>query len=514
MFKSEKDVRVVSRRSRRLRAAFGLAAMVVVAAAPQASSQGRPKDELVIAINTTINTLNPPQTLGVQTDLSVISHLYSAIVTRTPDLQIKPDAAKSWELVDPTTWRFHFVEGVKFANGEALDANVAKWNIEQILDEKNKARLRGLFAPVIDKLTVVDLYTLEIRTKEPYLPLLSLLCNVFMLPPKWAATHDPAREAMGTGPYDLKENVSGDRVVMEAKPDYFGPKPPFKRVVFRNIPETASRTAALLAGEVDFVSLVPPEDIERINKSGVGKADAIPAARTMFVHLNTLIPPFKDNVPLRQAVNYAVDKQGIIDAVFGGYVKPANCQIVSDHVFGFQSDIPPYEYSTEKAKKLLSDAGLSNVSLELEVSTGRYLQSSQIVQIIAAQLEAVGIKVKISEVDYGTYLRRYANQQMPTMAYLGLSSQTLDADLPLTSVTTGAFSYWRNPTFEALIAKARYAAKPEERMAEYKEALDLMCKEAPFIFLFNQPFIYATSDRVVWTPRADDWTRSVDFRPR
>lgn len=497
--------------------AAAAALTLALSVAGRVEAQGRPADELRLAVSTRITTLNPTQTLVISSDMSAIGHLYSALVRRTADLKIVPDAAASWELVDGTTWRFRLVPGLKFPNGEPLDAEAVRWNIEHVLAEATKARLRALVNPVVAGVTAVDAATVEIRTKEPYLPLLQLLAHVFLLPPKWAGEpgRDLSQQAMGTGPYDLKEFTGGDRIVLEAKAGYFGKPPVFRRIVMLTKTEASSRVAALLAGEVDYVRDIPFTEMDRINKSRAGTASLVPSTRTLMIHLNTLVPPFKDNTLLRQALNHAVNKEEITKALYEGRVTPSACQIVPPNNFGFQPHLKPIEYNPAKAKQLLAQAGYPRgLSMTMEVPTGRYLQAEEISQIIASQLEAVGVQVKIAEVDFARWLPRYVNRQLDMSAYTGLTSLTMDADFILTAASTGPYGYWDNPKFAELITKARSQATEAQRMAFYKEASELLCAEAPFIFLFEQPLIYATSRSIAWQARGDEWVNGDDFSTR
>src|SRR5690606_25628036 len=134
---------------------------------------------------------------------------------------------------------------------------------------------------------------------------------------------------------------------------YYGAKPAFDTVVFRIVPEVSSRIAALMAGEVDIITGVPPSEFDRVNQSGKAKAGAVNSTRTFMVCFNTLKPPFKDNVKLRQAVNYAVDKKAIVDAILGGHGRVADCQILSPDYFGYNGDLKPYPHDPAKAKALL-----------------------------------------------------------------------------------------------------------------------------------------------------------------
>ncbi len=492
-----------------------LAAMALAASMPFSGAAFADADHLRIAVSSRINTLNPTQTTIISSDMSPISHIYSSLVRRDANLVIVPDAAKSWEIVDARTWRFDLVPGIKFANGEPLDAATVKWNIEYVLDQETKARLRPQMAPVVESVEVVDETTVVIHTKAPYLPMLQLMAHVFLLPPEWAS--EPGRnlsqEVMGTGAYELKEFAGGERIVLEAKDEFYGETPRFDRIDMVTMTEASSRVAALLAGEVDYVRDIPFAELERINASGAGKAGVVPSTRAMMVHFNTLSGPFKDNIPLRRALNYAVNKQEIVDALYDGLVEPGACQIVPDTNFGYDPDLKPIEYSPERAKELLAEAGYPNgFSFKLEVPTARYLQAEEITQIIAAQLEQVGVQVQLEEVDFAGWQNRYVGKQIEAATYSGLTSLTLDADFILTAVSTGSFGYFDDPEFIDAVSRARIGATEEERMVAYKEAAKILCDEAPMIFLFPQPLIYATSKGTTWHARGDEWVQYYDFQ--
>lgn len=492
--------------------------MAFAAALPFVAGAAQPgfaADKVVIGLWTDVNTLDPVMTNTVGTDLSVISHLYTPMIIRGPDLKLKPALAKSWKAVDDHTWSFVLQSGITFPNGEPLDAAAVKWNIERILDPKVKARIATWFKP-IKEVRVKSPTELEVVTDKPYPILPGQFSVLFLLPPKWTETHNPAQQAMGTGPYDLVESVSGDHITLKAKAKYWGEKPPFDTVVFRPIPEDASRIAAVLSGDIDVVVGFPPSEIERLNKSGKVKAGGVPSTRSMSIKLNGLKPPFQDNLVLRQALNYAVDKQAIIKAIFGGMVPESRCQVLMDGYFGYNPDLKPYPYDPAKAKAMLAKAGYpSGLSVELEVPQGRYMLASEINQAIAAMLENVGVRVKLVEMQFGPFMDKYLKaHDMAQMAYLGMGWPTLDADGLLTLWDPASnYSYWPDKEFGDLLAQGRSTTDEATRLQIYAKATARMCEQAPNIFLFNQPITYAHSLKIDWQARPDDWVRAFEMKP-
>ena len=322
---------------------------------------------------------------------------------------------------------------------------------------------------------------------------------------------------MGSGPYDLVEFKSGDRIVMKAKSNWWGGNVPFDQVVFRVMPEDSSRIAALLAGEADLITVFPPSELKRINDSGRASAGAVASTRFMFVKFNNLRAPFKNNPKLRLALNYAVDRQAILDSLWNGQGALANCQVLSPDYFGYNSDLKPIPYDAKKAKQLLGEAGYPNgLDLELEITIGRYIQSADIAQIIAAQLGEIGVRVKISEMEFGRWLDKYrVARNLGDTAYFGLAWPTLDADGLLAFwETANDQAYYENSTVDGLIKQARATTDPGKRLAIYKQVTKIMCDDPPHIFMFFQPFTYAERKGVTWQKRGDDWMRAIDVRPK
>lgn len=488
--------------------ALGLALALAIPAAADAQDK-----TVTIALPANVNTLDPHNSSTVPTDLSVAAHIYTPMVDRGSDLKLRPGLAQSWEAIDDNTWRFHLAEGVTFADGEPLDAEAVKWNMERILDENNNLRIRTWFRP-IDEIRVIDPTTIEFHTKKPYPALADQMAMFFLMPPKWAQEHNPSAEALGSGPYQLERFTSGDRVVLSAREDYWGEAPEFDKVVFRIIPEDASRIAALQTGEVDLITVFPPSDVERLDGRDGIKAGAVPSTRFMFVKYNTLKEPFKDNPTLWRALNYAVDRQAIIDNLWSGMGEIANCQPLSPAYFGYNEDLKPYPYDPEKAKQLLAEAGYPDgLEVELETTIGRYIQATDIAQIVAAQLGQIGVTVNIHEMEFGRWLDKYrVAGDLGQMAYFGLAWPTLDADGLLSFwESTNDQAFYVNEDFDRLIREARSTTDQEKRKALYDEATELLCETPPQIFMFFQPLTYAESDRVNWHARGDDWVRVMDM---
>ena len=469
-------------------------------------------DTVNIALSAGLTTLDPQQATVVQTDLSVISHIYTPLVVRNADLSIIGVAATSWKALDDRTWDIKLRPGILFTNGKPLDAAVVKWNFDHLLDPNHKTRVKEWYS-LIDHVDVVAPDEVKIVTSAPFPGLIAQLSMFFLMEPTWTAAHDPGREAMGSGPYQLAQYVPGERVVLTPNPHYFGPKAAHDQVIFRMISEPAVRVSALLSGELDLALDIPPTDIDRINKSSVAHAGWGESSRAMIIKLNSLKKPFADNLKLRQAMNYAIDRQGIIDAIYNGHGAMSKGQLLSPMYFGYNDKLQPYPYDPDKARQLIAQSGLPQpISFELQVPLGRYLLSQEIGQIIAAQLQDVGLDVKIKEMEYANWSNAYTRGDMGQASFLGQAWPTLDADGLLgLYLPTDPGAYWKDPAFADLVLKARSTVDKQKRIVYYQQATERMRDQAPVVFLFNQPLTYATSNKFSWKVRGDDWVRVDDL---
>lgn len=489
------------------------AALLMASAALVATAQAR---DLTIALPGNVNTLDPDKTTTVGTDLSVIAHLYTPLIDRGADLKLRPGLATAWEALDDTTWRFTLREGVTFTNGETLDAEAVKWNVARILDPAVAARNRPWFANIAE-VRVVSPTVVDFVTRAPYPDLPAQMAMFFLMPPQWTATNNTAITALGSGPYELESFSRGDRIVLRARANYWGEKPAFERVTFRIMPEDSARIAAVLAGEVDLATAFPTAEIARLNQSGRVRAGAVPGTRAMFVKLNALKPPFQNNPKLWRALNLAVDKNAINQALLNGLGEVEACQVLSSAYFGFNPELKPIPYDPRQARRLLAEAGFANgLSIDLEVPTGRYIQAQDIAQIVAAQLGEVGVTVNLREIEFGAWMNKYIVQRnLADAAYFGLGWPTLDAGGLLNFwEQDNPQSYWVDAEYNRIASAARSTTDEAKRAALYRELTQKMCDASPVLFLFFTPITYVERPNIQWQARGDDWVRAIDVTPR
>ncbi|MBW2307170.1 MAG: hypothetical protein JRG73_09565 [Deltaproteobacteria bacterium] len=353
-------------------------------------------DSLVIGFTNTPSTLAPYK--HTITNATVIQrNIFDALVFRNPkDWKISPALAESWKVIDDTTWEFKLRKGVKFHNGYPFTARDVKFSYDLIVDPDYKSPVAG-YMSWLKETKIIDDYTIRLITHGPYPLVLDRLAYTIIISGKWMKEHDEtyiAENPMGTGPYVFKEWKKGEKVVLEANPDYWGKKPSIKHVTFKIVPEIAVQVADLITGKTHIVTDLPPDQKEVIDASGVAHVEGVPYDRIFFYQFDgsgrAAKGPFQD-VRVRRAVNHAVDMDVIIKKLRHG-MGQRSCTGVVPMFFGYDPTVKCYEYNPEKAKKLLAEAGYPD-GFTAEVSA---YYDRQELEAFAGYLAKVGIKTKIN----------------------------------------------------------------------------------------------------------------------
>lgn len=500
------------------RRAFGMgglfAAMLVttgLGGAP-ASAQGR---MVTVAVDP-LMTLDPAFARGSGSDLSVISQIYSSLTTINEDGDLVGDLATKWEAVSPSEFRFTIREGAKFKNGKALDAGVVAWNIERMKNPETKATANTDFE-LIESATAPNPTTLVIKTTKPWVELPRRLSWMFLLEPEWTKTHNPKTEANPSGAYDLVSYNPAAAVVLKRNPDYYGKKPEMENVTYKVIPNTATRIAGLRSGELDGSFRIDAVDLAQLESLPDYRVGAQAGRMTHVLRFHMAHKAVSD-VRVRQAINYAINKDGITRSIYRGLVKPATTQVLSPFNDGFNKDFQAVPYDKAKAQQLLKDAGYGN-GLDLTIGVtaeAGYIQAVQATQAIAAQLKEVGINLTIKTVpgnSWVTFLRDKENA--PDLVYLGYVSQSNSSNELLTHFTTqGPYSWGPVPkAFDDAVAAAKSASTAEEQVAAIRKASQVMLDEMQVVYLWPQPQTFAIKKDISWKVRSDDWVKAYDIKP-
>lgn len=481
-------------------------AAVVLAGCTTTGEPGAEGGTFTIAIGVDLDTLDPAQqtTTTVQ---NVIDYALETLTELDKDGKTTPGLATDWEISESgTEVTLHLREGVTFHDGTPFNAEAVKFNLDRIRDPKVKVPIGGAFG-VIDSVEAVDQSTVRLHLKYPDPALirnLAITTSAIISPTsatKDGNTYENIVKPVGTGPYVFKSFTKGDKAVFEKYGDYWGEKPYYDTVEFIIIPEGNSREAALRSGEADLIMNPPVTDIEALENDPAIEVLKAPSDRAIFVAFNTSKAPF-DNVNVRRAFNYAVDKKSIAKNVLFDTVDVMDSPLAKS-LDGYCS-VGTYDYDPQKAKQLLADAGVANLSVTLGTPSGRYLQDKQAAQAIAANLAEVGVDAQVRTTDWPSYVSAIQEKNGPyDMHLLGWAPGALDAPTqfqmfqkaqwPPTGLAT---AFYTNESVESLIDAGNRALDEKQRSDLYCQAQQQIWNDAPWLFLWSQTLILAYSSDV------------------
>ncbi len=474
---------------------------------PQTGLFAETSDELVAAVTSLGTHLDPHRPPGSAAHL--IMHLYDGLTRLDAEGDLHPSLAVSWEAIDETTWRFRIAEGVTFHNGEELDAHVVKMNFDRMMDP-NEPRASYTFR-VVESYEVVDDYTLDVTTVAPD-PLLAFRMSSMLIAPASMVVNPKSDEfnsaPVGTGPFAFADQASGDYVSFIAHENYFLGAPSIGRVTFREIPEKGTQVAELITGGVDLVEMVPPELLPRVEQSGLARVVTAPSPINNIISLRSDIDSPVAVRKVRQAMNYAVDVEAIIDTVLGGYAN-RYATVVHPFVLGYNPDVSPFPYDPDKARELLAEAGYPNgfaVDFDVNPAIGGH-NIMEVAEVMVAQLAAVGIQVRLNSVEYGVMVDRVLSlDTVAPMFAWDWKTWYNDPDGVLNGLfhSSSIASFTRNAALDELIEAGRHTLDTAAREQIYEAVQVLLKYYAPGIFLYYADLTYGVSNRVEWGPRADE----------
>lgn len=478
-------------------------------------AQSGPSGSLTIALPNDPTSLYLPRAAD-RTASNASWPMYDSLVWITADNEVQPALAESWEVSDDgTVWTFHLRQDVKFHNGEPFNADsvVATWEYGK--NDSND------YADVYTGVTVekVDDYTVNIDTGTPNpLFLFDLWDNWAIIPAQYihSLSDDPvaaidafAAAPVGTGPFKFVERTPGDRIVYEANPDYWqAGKPGVANLTFRVIPDIATRVAAIQTGEVDIVNRLTVDDATVLKSADNVEVISYPNDRVYYVGFknvgNGVGTPLED-VKVRQALNYAVNKDGMIQGIFGGEAVPISGFIVSTNL-GYDDSIQPYPYDPDKAKELLAEAGYPDgFEISMGCPTDAYTNINFVCLAIQRDLAAVGIDVILEFRTSNSYWNEEFYGTVGPMYVDSWSAASGEAYERLNGALTPGNYYntWVDDTIANYITEIGSTIDRAARAALYGEIEAYMYDNPPFIYLYQLNLFEAVNKRVHgYSPRA------------
>ncbi len=478
-----------------------------------------PLKKVTVALGADARTLLPNAIVDQTTETQAY-HIFDKVLNFDP--------AKGWAIspwlgelkaVDDLTWEVKVKPGVKFHNGEPLEASAIKAGIDYAKDPTNKSHYLERYKPITE-MTVVNPLTLRMKTSQPFTAMPLRMTQFYPVPPKYLAEKGAdfvSKNPVGTGPFKFNKWVRDERLVLDRNPDYWHNPVQVEQVEFRYIPEFSARLSALLVGEIDIVKDIPVDAIQRVNSSGTARCEETPSSRVNYVALVQNRPnSVFTNKKLRQAMNYAVNVDEIIKGVFQGHATrmAGSLSAINPEV---NKNIKPYPYDPEKAKALMKEAGVDPASLNITMDApqGRYPMDKEAAQAIAAQLAKIGVKVQVQYNEWGTHLDKIVNRKTGDMFFLGWGpAMDADGSIEFLFVKDSVYSSYGDPDIEKKIFTAVKTMDDTKRRALWDEIQQNVYDEAAWIFLWQQHDIYGVSNAVDWKPRPDEFMWMGEAKPR
>ncbi len=469
--------------------------------APVATTAAKGGGELIFATPESTASIEPHlEGLDARTQRTVL--IYENLTWVDYDMKPQPQLAERWENPDPTTYIFYLRKGVKFHNGKEMDAEDVKYSYDRVLDEKTGSGGRGDLI-MINKIEVLDKYTVKITLKAPFAAILAALGGRYnaVIPKDIIKKGDELRmAAVGTGPYMVESFDPNDKLVLKKFPDYWDKgKPVLDKIIIQTMPDESSIVAGLRTGTIHAAKLLDAKNYALVKGDQRLVTTLNPALRWNVIDLVGDPAPF-DKVEFRQAIQLGIDRPGILETVGRGLgerlgmLPPA----LTPYALSYK-ELPLQDRDVAKAKELLKQAGYaSGASFKLRTITGNALHRDS-AQFIAANLREVGIEVQIEAVDSGVWINDWiAGTTPPVMnGWGGFTDPDLAFFRHFHSRPDGMdFRRWKNKEADKLLEQGRTTLDPAKRKPIYDQIQKLIAQEAISIPLYAPQMIYVTNTKV------------------
>lgn len=437
--------------------------------------------------------------------------------------ELQPWLAESWENTSDTEWVFHLKEGVSFTDGEPFNAEAVVYNLDRGASTEFPRQAMEYRDYYVSS-EAVDEYTVKVTLNGRCDLFAQYMSDMEILAPEYdknVGEEGSSYDICGTGPYKLESWVPDQQITLVKNEAYWRGVPEVDTYIIKNIPEESTMLAELLNGTVDVVANISFEYMDMLNGSDTASASAKLERRVLYYALNTTdwtpSPALKDQ-RVRQAINYAVDRQAIIDNIMGGYGK----KLASF----WREDFAPYDaslesfytYNPEKARELLAEAGYADgFDLTIQSHLGMSAKQHEISQAVAQYLEAVGIHCTVETVEYNTMrgivINGQAQQQAAGMFAWSWAGKPGLTDSWLTGIikSDGMSSYNCVDGYDELCDEILAIGNPSERGELYLELQKKLIEDPSYLYMFQMESIYGISNRLDWDPNAFMYTEAYDM---
>ncbi|WP_200845248.1 ABC transporter substrate-binding protein [Roseomonas sp. 18066] len=518
---------------------LGAAALLGLAAAlpGQAAAQ-----KLTIAIAGSVTSMDP-HFYNASPNNSVTSHFFDKLVEFDAKAALVPGLAESWRAVSETVWEFKLRAGVKWHDGRDFTADDVAFTIQRTPNVPNSPGGFGAFVRAVQKVEIVDPLTIRFHTPGPY-PMLpadfASLAIISRHAGEGAATEDynSGRAVIGTGPYRFVSYAPGNRTVMRRNENYWGGRPSWAEVDYRVISSPPARTAAILAGDVDIIDVVPSSDIQGLRAEANLKLTSIQGLRVIYLAPdrsrsdNPIFVTDNDGKPLatnpfndlrvRRALTLSIARDALAERVMLGTAQPAG-QWLPPGAYSYNDAVPPPKQDLDAARKLLAEAGFPNgFRMTLHTPNDRYPNDARTAQAVAQMFTRIGVQTQVEALPWSAFSVRSSRQEFG-MRLVGWGSATGEASYALVNILgtydtakrTGANNAGRysSAALDALTAEATATLDDAKREELLRQAVKMSMDDVAIIPLHQLVNTWAVKRSLHHNPRMDERTRAMDVTP-
>lgn len=449
--------------------------------------------------------------------------LYSGLLRFGPDLSFQPDLATKWQVAsDNVTWTFQLRDGVSFHDGTPFNAEAVVTYFSHMLDKTYNLAAYTLWEPIAS-VQKADDRTVTVVTKRPYGALLNTMAHGSALIPSPSAVakygSDIGLHPVGTGPYQLGSFEPGSKLVVKAFPKYYGDKPIYDSITYMYVGDPSGRVAALRGGQADIMDAVPVEQAGQLSgQSGISLVRK-PGLQCFGVGLNQT-NQFLTDPKVRQALNYAIDKDAIVKSLFRGYATVLDSPLAPNTTG--HAGCGDYKVSADKAKSMLAAAGFTagsdgvltrngqRFSLRLRTPDGMYPQDTQVAQVIQDQLKSIGVEVTIQKVDKSTFwagitvpksnvdfdLVLFGYNPSHASGVIQLDALYVSNSSPAEKPRQWNFNWYSNSQVDSLVQQASQTVDQDAQHQVLGKVQKLIWDDAPYIWLYVNNILTAYDDKV------------------
>jgi len=482
-----------------------------------------------------VTSLDPHFFVGAA-NTSAAMHIFDRLVHRAPDGSLQPWLATSWQAVADTVWEFRLRPDAHWQDGRAVTADDVAFTIERVRNVPNSPGGFGGLVRSISTTEVLDQLTFRLHTNGPAPNLPGDLSSLAIISRHVGATattedYNAARAMVGSGPYRLTRYVSGDTIELERNDDWWGPKPAWDHVRISMLVNTASRTAALLSGDVDVIEFPNPGDLPRLRADRQIVVRSIEGLQAVFLTPDYSrdgeepfvtgndgrklpVNPFRD-VRVRRALSLAINRSALADRVMEGTATPTGQWLPPD-VFSYAANVPVPPQDLVEAKRLLTEAGYpTGFHLTLHTPSDRQPSDSAIAQTVAQMWTRIGVPTQIEAMPFATFASRATRQEF-SMRLMSWISPTAEAGYLLVNVL-GSYdpakgrgmvnnSRYSNPALDALTDRALSTLDDTARGRLLAEAVTKASDDVAIIPLYQAMNLWASRRTIAFEPRRDQRT--------